>query len=339
MGSGVGMAAAVRNAICEHPQIARSVLGRYAGQTAKRRSGDNTRARLRNGLDGINRLGLSPGTPLAIPAGVAEIFGYRLGLSLGVKVPRVELKSGQPTDEDCLKYFIKQVPGGHMLSERVPRSIPVYFLGKQCATLPGAISEFVFRKIFVELFDKRCPLNRNAYSDFPEVAPAEALASARWDSKQRLMQYVFRAFLHCTYPHTSNAIVDVDGTLWLIDFEKTYISNEDDITLLYQLVEVSDEVMELCQRVSLITPSVIEQAFANIPDRFWAGPTGQRKKYGVYVTPESAAEYFTERLTKWQEVFGYGIEADKEEAERYSPATAKASAEIRAEGRKSDCID
>jgi hypothetical protein len=306
-----GLLGGVKKKVCEHPAIARMVLGDYARKTADEFNADSYRARIRNTMGRINKLGLSPGTPLAIPAGVAELFSYRLAESIGVKVPRVLLRWEDATAEECATHYVKRVPGGYVLSERVPRSIPLYFLRDKAETLPGPMSEKVFRLTFVELFDKRCPLSREAYSDFPEDPPAPAREAARWDSEQRLMHYIYRAFLHCTYPHTSNALVDIDGNLWLIDFEKTYMvpEGEDDIELLHRMVKDSSEVVGLCQRVSGIRPLEIERAFADIPSRFWRDATSVRLSaraiYGAYNTPEAATQYFADRLSRWQEVFGH----------------------------------
>ena len=70
---------------------------------------------------------------LAVPPGVSELFAYRLADRVSLRVPLVRLETDEPVES---QDFCKRVPGGWDISERVPASIPVYFLGDACATLP-----------------------------------------------------------------------------------------------------------------------------------------------------------------------------------------------------------
>jgi hypothetical protein len=100
------------------------------------------------------------------------------------------------------------------------------------------------------------------------------------------LRYAYRSFLYCTYPHTSNALVDVHGYLWLIDFAKTYLSTyeleyaeNEDIERLHSMVSECEQVMDACLQVSTITPEKIIEAFSCIPDHFWRDTKATEKKY------------------------------------------------------------
>lgn len=284
----------------EHPALSRIALGVYASQTAGRESYECKRARRKQRTGMILSYDKTDAAPLAIPAGVGETFGYRLAESAGVRVPRVQLQTDEP--DDFTEHHVKKVPGGWMLSERIPASIPVYYLSDLVST--SAISdqpESAFRSMFKEAFDKRCPLGREAYADFPENAPEAALVASRWDSDERLRHYAYRALLGCSYAHSSNVLVTTSGQLWLIDFEKTCCDTEgDDIALLLRVVADSEAAIEVCRRVAQgITPEAIKQALSDIPAWFWRG----RRRYARYDDPESAARYFVDRLTRWNELF------------------------------------
>lgn len=288
--------------VCEHPALIRAAFGMYVANNADLSIAAKL-AQLRNVTDRFQQQALQPSTPLAIPGAVAELFGYRLSQFTDVNVPQVLLTMEQPDEETCGCYYVKKQPGGFVLSERVPESMPLYFLRGKAETLPGAINEAVFRRTFLELFDKRCPLSREAYADFPDELPAQAKEAARWNGRERLLQYAFCGFLHRTYPHSSNALVDVHGKLWLIDFEKTYMPEDDDIARLHDLVKESAEVMQICGHISRITPQEIEESFTDIPQSFWKMEGSVRLKYGAHDTPEAAAAYFVERLERWQSYF------------------------------------
>lgn len=243
-------------------------------------------------------------SPLAIPRGIGEMFGYRLAESAGVRVPRVTLTADEPGD--FTKHHVKRVPGGWMLSERVPDSIPVYYLGDVVST--SAISdqpEHAFRSMFKEAFDKRCPLGREAYPDFPSDPPEASLDAARWNSTERLAHYAYRALLGCTYPHSSNALVDTDGRLWLIDHEKCCLSNEgDDLALLMRGIADSPEAIDVCRQVAEgITVETIERSLNGIPDNFWRPASSRKGDLTRFDNPESAAGYFIGRLNRWNELF------------------------------------
>jgi len=161
--------------------------------------------------------------PVAMPAGVSELFAYRLGEACGVRVPPVTLTHDQHTDDDCANTFVKAVPGGWAMSKRVPRSIPLYYLKGRCQTLPqevfdaankvGAAGEAVLHRSFVELLDKRFPVEREAYNDFPDSPGSRVLAAAERNSPQRILTYAFRALWYFTRPHNSNVMLDSDARL------------------------------------------------------------------------------------------------------------------------------
>lgn len=290
----------VSKVVREHPALSRIALGAYAAQTVTSETPEMKRVR-RNEMTGITIFyGQTDSAALALPQGVGEMFGYRLGSAAGVRVPRVTLTTDPP--EDFTRHHVKQVPGGWMLSERVPASLPVYFLSKQVATSAMSESpEYGFRKMFKEAFDKRCPLGRDAYADFPQSVPEAALRASRWDSPERLKHYAYRALLGCTYPHSSNVLVTTDGELWLIDHEKICVDTEgDDLALLLRVIADSEAAIEVCRQVARgITPEAIEQVLADIRECFWRG----RKRYARYYDPINAAGYFVDRLNRWNELF------------------------------------
>lgn len=250
---------------------------------------------------------------LAVPTGVGELFAYRLADHVGVRVPLVRLEADKPAES---QDFCKRVPGGWVVSERVPGSIPVYFLGDACATLPYRAS-FAYELTFVrEVYDshvylffegsinKECVLNH----EFPDDPPMEALMAAQWNSPQRILGHAFRAFLYATHAHTSNCLVDTSGRLWLIDHEKIiYRENEEDIRELYELIYPSDEIMNACRLISALTESDIEEALSDIPERFWdRGAEAEREPHppAKFANSTEALIYFAARLRVWQECFG-----------------------------------
>lgn len=291
----------------EHPALSRSALGFYAAQTAIQESYDCRKARRKNMSRMLVFYQQTDRARLAISEGVGEMFGYRLAEVAGVRVPRVTLTTNEPSEAEFKSNHVKSVPGGWMLSERVPASIPIYYLRGSVRT--SALSEHPeaeesFRPMFKAAFDKRCPLGREAYADFPSEPPQEALDAARWDSEQRLRHYAYRALLGCTYPHSSNVLVNTSGRLWLIDHEKCCVSTEgDDSALLLEMIADSPQALAVCRRVAReITPEAIERSLDGIPDNFWRPGSG-RKRYARRDNPEGAARYFIDRLNRWNELF------------------------------------
>ena len=289
----------------EHPGLSRSALGVYAKQTARQESYECARARRKNVSAMLLLYEQTDVSPLAVPAGVGELFGYRLAEFAGVRVPRVTLVENEPTAAEFQNNHVKPVPGGWMLSERVLGSIPVYYLSKLIRT--SAVTdqpESTFRRMFKDLFDKRCPLGREAYADFPNDPPQVALDAAKWNSEGRLPHYAYRSLLGCTYPHSSNVLVDTAGRLWLIDHEKLCLSAEgDDIQLLWQVISDSLAALAVCRRIAQgITFEAIECSLDGIPERFWR-PVSGRERYASNDNQESAARYFADRLGRWNELF------------------------------------
>lgn len=287
----------------EHPGLSRTMLGSYAEETGQRNYECDYRRRKNETQMIINLKKTDPGG-LVIPEGVGEMFGYRLAEFAGVRVPRVTLTTDEPTD--FKSHHVKPVPGGWMLSRRVPASLPIYYLSEQMAY--G--KEYQFRQMFEGLFDKRCPLGREAYPDFPSEPPQAVLDAAKWNSEERLAHYAYRSLLGCTYPHNSNVLVDTSGRLHLIDHEKICLSTEgDDIALLSGMIADSPQAVAVCRRVAQdITPEVVERSLDGIPDNFWR-PEAWAKKIWVYDNPKDAAGYFVYRLNRWKELFSEKSEA------------------------------
>lgn len=233
----------------------------------------------------IQQSGKTKGTPLAIPAGVAELFACRLSSIAGIRVAPVTLTPDEPTDFS--KFHAKRVPGGWMLSARIEKSIPLFFLKGASQILPPedeGMGDAIFRGVFESLFDKRCPLSRESYLDFPVIPPEVSLKAARWDSEQRMMQHAFRSFLWCSHAHSSNALVDTKGRLYLIDHEKTYYARgTKDIAELHEVVNCSDSALRICRKIGeAITPDAIRCAFEDIDRRFGLSPP-LRAKHLAYI--------------------------------------------------------
>jgi hypothetical protein len=153
----------------EHPALSRLALGTYA-ESCSSGNVEAKIARLENFMAMVPQVKQTEFAPVVIPNGVAEMFGYRLAEFAGVRVPRVSLTTEEPSAADCLTNYVKPVLGGWMLSERVPRSMPLYYLETQVPTGLTAVTsdiEDIFVRVFESLFDKRCPLGPEAYADFP----------------------------------------------------------------------------------------------------------------------------------------------------------------------------
>ncbi|MEK6322192.1 MAG: hypothetical protein AABN33_10960 [Acidobacteriota bacterium] len=289
----------------EHPALSRTMLGKYAEETASPRSYKCDYRRRKNETQLTIHFKETVSRALAIPAGVGEMFGYRLAGFAGVRVPRVTLTTDEPSEMDCKTNYVKPVTGGWMLSERVPVSLPIYYLPGQTTF---GVEEWAFRKTFKNLFDKRCPLGREAYADFPSEPPQASLDVVKWDSEQRLRLYAYRSLLCCTYPHASNVLVDTSGRLHLIDHEKCCLPTEgDDIELLSGMIADSPQAITVCKQVAQgITPQAIEQSLDGIPDNFWRPETG---RWALYDNPRDAAGYFGDRLNHWKGFFSEKREA------------------------------
>jgi hypothetical protein len=248
------------------------------------------------------------GERMVLAGGIAEVFCYRLSKAAGVRVASVRLTANAPGPLDG---FAKRVSGGWIVSEPIPQAIPIYYLRGQCETVgeiwgekdDGSIEKFLYEH-WLESLDKRCPIKRDAYN-FPAVPPGAALEAARWNSAERLLGHAFRQLLYVSHAHNSNALVDLEGRLWLIDHERiVYRSNFEDIENLHALVRQSPTVMMACRKVGSITPSDIETALIGIPARFWDKPSIAKRKTGAVTTdPPRAADYFIGRLEAWQKYF------------------------------------
>ncbi len=252
-------------------------------------------------------------SPRALPSGIAEVFAQRLAHTTGVRVPKVTLSDTEPV---TFGSYVKRVAGGWITSERVPQSLPVYFLREQCETLPP--EQFLngiemdgddddardtMRLQYLSLIDKRCPHDRAAYHDFPEIATDHALVAARWDSPARLRGHAFRAFLHATYAHSSNYLVDVAGQGWVIDFEKIlYRDDCEDIRALRETVNSSPRALKECRRINQLSERDIVRGLAGFQKRYWQKPASGEG--GAVLSNEKAAtDYFIKRLKVWRECF------------------------------------
>ena len=251
--------------------------------------------------------------PLALPGGVGELFAFRLAEAAGVRVAPVTLSETKP---DNFNDFVKKVHGGWCVSERVQKSIPMFFIKEQAELYPTwfdfqktatteklCIADFGFLLGNLDIrciINKESPVSRAAYTDFPDLAPKAAIEAAKWDSDERLLTYAFRSFLYATFPHTSNCLVSTDGKLTLIDHEKVLYSL-DDISLLKASVSPirkTHRVAKALRQMCDITETDIRAALSDIPSRFW-------KFSGVFFSDEQkAANYFIKRLDKWRRCFG-----------------------------------
>ncbi|HXG66364.1 MAG TPA: hypothetical protein VNO70_14795, partial [Blastocatellia bacterium] len=197
------------------------------------------------------------GRPGAMATGVNELFAYRLSKAAGVRVAPVTLRNwdDEPKASDG---FIRKVPGGWCVSERIPQAIPIYYLRHLCKAIGMWHSpslDTVLHDHWRESFAKPCPVSRAEYADFPDTPPDAVLAAATWNSPERVLTHAYRAFLHCSFGHTSNCLVDVEGRLWLIDHEKIiHAPDTSDIETLYAFVRNAPGVMRACRQISNITP-------------------------------------------------------------------------------------
>ncbi len=278
----------------EHPQLTILVLG-FAASNSMSRGQKKLLEREQNRMSRLYEE--VRGHPGVIPSGMAEIFAYRLGQFCDVPIATVRLTTDEPTD---FKGFIREVPGGWSNSERIPNSLPVWFLRGRAAIIPDnlkSVGEISFREWFLHSLDKRCPVDREAYSDFPAKPGIAILDASRWNSRARLLGHAFRALLYCSYAHSSNVLVDTGAKLWLIDHEKLlYRETTDDIERLYGLVNKSRIVMDACSQIARLTEEHIHHALSDIPEAFWkpgAGVCGHGE----------AVDYFARRLAVWKARF------------------------------------
>ena len=150
------------------------------------------------------------------------------------------------------------------------------------------------------LMNKRCPLSRSYYSDFREdwERNPRVMDAATWNGSRRLLVHAFRSFLHTTFGHASNTLVDSDGRLFSLDFEKTvYTKGSADIEQLGEIGAVSEKVAAACRQISKLTAENITVALTGIPERFWQG--------GFLDNPSAATDYFSTRLNAWKAAFGH----------------------------------
>jgi hypothetical protein len=249
---------------------------------------------------------------MALPTAVAELFAYRLAKSTEItNVAPVKVTTREPKD---FNDFAKSRNGLWIISKRVPKALPLYFLSRKISTSPFCkrgrydllimqtiedIAEWL-RPYFIELLDKRCPISREQYADFPEEAESsrEVIEAATWDSPKRLLTYCFSAFLHSSHPHNSNVLVDMEGRLWQKDFEKiVYRDDVADIAELYANVRKSERVLEACRRVSGISEQALTDALSGINSEYWQREDAEFKHH------TSAIEYFVNRLRVWKKYF------------------------------------
>lgn len=248
---------------------------------------------------------------MSLPTAVAETFAYRLSRLAGFNhVPPTKLSATEPTAFD---NFVKERNGVWIVSQRIPKTLPLYFLSKKIATIPEykthrihkLVSDFTsgiddwVRESFITALDKRCPVNREHYNDFTkDMESAQVLSAAMWNSPQRLFTYAFSSFLHSTHPHSSNVLVDADGLLWQIDFEKFVFSeNATDIAELYGVVKDSEKVMRACREISAISEEIIESALAGIEKSYW------QSEDSIIRDQKTAIKYFFHRLRTWKHFF------------------------------------
>jgi hypothetical protein len=284
----------------EHPAFSNLILGQDAIAStdkptlAQRRVFLSEQGKLARGVYDNRRFSLS------VPQGVADLFAYRLGLKCGVRTARVFLTREEPTD--FANYYVRKVPGGWAVSARVSNAIPLYYLKSHAADILSPMSPwegFLHRK-FLWALDKRCPVGRAAYADFPEPPSDEVKEAVRWNSREMLLGHAFRSLLYASYGHVSNILVDVEGNLWLIDFEKMVFRKDfGDIEVLYVIAAESESVMEVCRQLCTLTADDIKESLTDIPDDFWCGGA-------TFSDEESAAAYFIDRLGAWKQHFEEG---------------------------------
>ncbi len=312
----------------EHPEYSRNILMELAqsrgdwGLRQRKATCTFIKARRDPLLEGI---------PRAISGGVGEVFGTRLGNMIGIPCAPVTLSRARPGEEAFITHHVKEIPGGWSMSERIKKAIPLYFLSGQVDTWPKAGGlERVYRTAFERVYNKRCPIGRDSYADFPDQAPRAALEAARWDSPQRLLQYAFRLFLYCSFPHASNALVDVEGKLYLIDFDKMCLAGYDvasleDIELLHEMLADCEPALEACRHVASITQAQIVEALSGIEENFWQPRKLARRTAPRFSDERAATEYFLKRLTRWKKHFG---EKEIDHAEYSQEAKASSAARL-----------
>ncbi|MEN3333514.1 MAG: hypothetical protein V7641_2879 [Blastocatellia bacterium] len=275
------------------------------------------------------------GTRIAMPFAANEYFGCQLAKVVGINSPEVLLATGQSLDWSMTNplidantvyldawlgfgtaaynpptagrgiltedFYIKPLSGGWALVRRVPGALPVYFLRQRVQTAPSWLADFDDEERIDYLLNKRSPVDRLAFADFPAESESdpEVLASARWDSPGRLLSYAYRSWLFCTFPHASNSLVKTDGTLWVVDYEKTLWRKDcGDIEELAKLVAPSARITAICRRMSAINSQHIEQAIGEIPQKLWE--TGE----SVLTSKGAALDYWCERADEWRLYFG-----------------------------------
>jgi hypothetical protein len=311
----------------EHPEIIRHVLGVAAAAHLKKTEEDTPEKITSINLalagevaqhEALKRRGISGMTPngifsfRSVPQGVGELFAYRLTQTpamqaAGLRVPEVRL-----TDEPLgAGWFSKPVDGGWCNSRRIARTIPIFYLNDERPAFMGEWEHI--------LHHKECPVARSEYGDFPaELEDNERVRSVvHYSSPQRLLQYAFRALLYATYPHNSNALVEVSGDefrLWLIDHDKILMAPErgDDIAGLYSVVQHFGPALDACKQVSQISELDLVDALSDIPAQFWAG-TG-KVLFGEFQSSRQALPYFVHRLRLWQELFGFPAQTEERRA-------------------------
>jgi hypothetical protein len=221
-----------------------------------------------------------------------------LSLKCGVRTATVTLTTEEPTD--FKNYYVRKVAGGWAMSRRIPEAMPLYYLKSHSADIlsPMGSTEAVLNKKFLWALDKRCPVGKEAYSDFPDCPSTEVIEAAAWDSRARLLGHAFRALLYCSYGHISNCLVDTSARLWLIDHEKmVYRKDAGDIEALHAIVSESESVMGICRELCTITADDVTDSLAGIPDVFWRGAAR-------FTDLQTSAAYFTGRLSAWREHYG-----------------------------------
>ena len=251
-----------------------------------------------------------------LPPGIGELFASRLAKQCGILAPEIRLSESQPSNT---LYYWKRAPGGFVGSKILPHSLPIYYLKSKDKTLPPelagleklegawAFKSFGMKPPPIRLeaeirnrLNKSCPLSREYYNDFSEQ-DENALAiiqAAKWDAIEKMKIHAFRAFLYCTYCHSSNVLIDTQTRLWSIDHANIMMSRDAaDIERLAFFVNHSDTLKRVCQQISIITERDIERALQGIDKRFW-------KSGGVFDNPIDAAHHFSVRLTAWQKCFG-----------------------------------
>jgi hypothetical protein len=115
--------------------------------------------------------------------------------------------------------------------------------------------------------------------------------------------HAFRAFLYCSYAHSSNVLVDTAGNLHSIDHEKlVYADGTKDIAELFEAVRHSSKVMRACCQISQLTRGDIERSLSGIDERFWHGEPA------VFNSRGPALEYLCGRLAAWRRHFPLTID-------------------------------